>query len=282
MPVDQIKSHYQRDGFYFPLNAFSHDEATQYGQRVKEISESDLASQLGNRNQINQLHVVCPFINDIIRSPVILDAVESILGPNILVWGTSVFLKPPHSPGFVSWHQDLTYWGLNNDQEVSAWIALSPVTRMNGCMRFIPQSHKLGQIPHRDITDETNILTRGQHVDMTVDESKAVYAELEPGQVSLHHGYLLHASGPNHSDQPRIGMVINYISTSVSQVASNLDFAMLVRGEDQFHHFEEIPVPENEFDQAGLATHHHILSTLNNVLYQGAENKDSANTEINR
>ncbi len=276
MTPDNFKLSYERDGYYFPLNAIASDQALDYGRRIQAIAESDYADQLGNRGQINQLHVVSPFVNEIIRSPGILDAVETVLGPNILVWGTSVFLKPSHSPGFVSWHQDLTYWGLSNQQEIAVWLALGPVSRNNGCMRFIPGSHKLGQKPHRDVSDASNILTRGQHVDIGIDESQAVHAELAPGQASLHHGHLFHCSGANNTDQPRIGMVINYISTSVHQSASKVDFAMLVRGEDEHHNFEELPVPQAEFDEAGLATHNRIMSAHNEVIYDGAKNTDSA------
>ena len=280
MIPDNFKQHYEENGYHFPLDVFDSNQALDYGRRIKSIAESDYAEELGNRGQLNQLHVVCPFINDIIRSPAILDTVETVLGPNILVWGTSVFLKPPRSPGFVSWHQDLTYWGLSDQQEISAWIALGPVNRDNGCMRFIPGSHKLGQKPHRDVSDASNILTRGQHADVEIDESQAVDVELAPGQASLHHGHLLHCSGPNHTDQPRVGMVINYISTSVYQSVSKLDFAMLVRGVDEYNHFEELPVPEGEFDQAGLAAHRHMMSALNDVLYDGADNTDSAVTAV--
>ena len=276
MAPNDFKPRYERDGYYFPLTAFGADQATKYGRRVQEIANSNHACRLGNRGQINQLHVLCPFVNEIIRNPAILDAVESVLGPNLLVWGTSVFLKPPHSSGFVSWHQDLTYWGLNNEQEMSAWVAFGSVNQENGCMHFLPGSHNLGQKPHRDVVDASNILTRGQHAEVDVDESQTIPVELEPGQVSLHHGHLLHRSGPNNTDHHRVGMVINYISTSVYQSVADLDFAMLVRGVDEHHHFEELPVPKAEFDEDGFAMHDRMMAAHNNVLYDGARNMDSA------
>ncbi|MCH8105862.1 MAG: phytanoyl-CoA dioxygenase family protein [Proteobacteria bacterium] len=276
IPERTIQSEYNQLGYYFPLNVLSEIQANDYGHRLAVLSQSDQAPVLGYRGQLNHLHVVCPYVNEIVRNSVVIDAVETILGPDILVWGVSLFLKPSHSPGYVSWHQDLTYWGLSNDQEVSAWFALGPVTRDNGCMRFVPGSHKLGQIEHQDTVNESNILTRGQHADIDIDESSAVYVELEAGQVSLHHGYLLHASGPNNTDQPRIGLSVNYLSTSVRQSVAKTDFAMLVRGEDRYNHFEQLPEPKGELDDEGMEWHRKIIATHNEALYDGAENTDSA------
>ncbi len=275
-PERTIQSEYKQLGFYFPLNVLSEIQANDYGHRLAVLSQSDQAPVLGYRGQLNHLHVVFPYINELVRNSVVIDAVETILGPDILLWGVSLFLKPAHSPGYVSWHQDLTYWGLSNDQEVSAWFALGPVTRDNGCMRFVPGSHKLGQIEHQDTISKSNILTRGQHADIDIDESSAVYVELEAGQVSLHHGHLLHASGPNNTGQPRIGLSVNYLSTSVRQSVAKTDFAMLVRGEDRYHHFEQLPEPKGELDEEGLECHRKIIATHNEALYDGAANTDSA------
>ncbi|MFT5219598.1 MAG: non-heme Fe2+,alpha-ketoglutarate-dependent halogenase [Gammaproteobacteria bacterium] len=280
MSEQSITQRYQQQGYYFPLTVMPETEALQLGDRIAAIANSDIAIKLGNRGQINQLHVTCPFISDLIRSPIILDAVESIIGPNLLVWGTSVFLKPAQSNNFVSWHQDLTYWGLNNDREVAVWLALGPVNRENGAMRFIPESQRLGQLDHRDQFDQGNILTRGQYADVDIDENKAVDVELQPGQASLHHGHLLHCSGPNQTDQPRLGMVINYVATDVKQSLSEIDFGMLVRGVDEYLNFEPVPSPEAEFDQAGLAFHHRMLSLHNEVIYDGATNTESAITAV--
>jgi chlorinating enzyme len=271
-----LKKSYTDNGYYFPLNVLPALAAADIAAKLSAIASSQIAGSLGYRGQLNHLHVVCPYISDLVRSPVIVDAVELILGPDILAWGSSLFLKPPRSPGFVSWHQDLTYWGLNNDKEVSVWIALGPAYKDNGCMRFVPGSHKAGQIDHIDTVDDANILTRGQNADVEVKEDEMVYVELDPGQASLHHGHLLHASGPNNTDQPRIGLVVNYISTDVKQSVSKTDFAMPVRGEDKFNNFIHLPEPAKELDESGLAWHRKIVIAHNDALYDGAENMDSA------
>ena len=98
------------------------------------------------------------------------DNVEDLLGPNILCWNTSFFIKEPHDPGFVSWHQDATYWGLSSSDVVTAWIAMSPANKVSGCMKFIPGTHK-EQVKHADTFDQNNLLTRGQEIAVDVDEN---------------------------------------------------------------------------------------------------------------
>jgi non-heme Fe2+,alpha-ketoglutarate-dependent halogenase len=270
--TDSIFQAYERDGYYFPLQVLSRRTAGDYARRLTAISEGEHVNTLGYRGQLNHLHVVCPYINDMVRDPTILDAVESLLGPDILIWGSALFVKPAQTPTFVSWHQDLTYWGLSSDREVAAWFALGPVTRENGCMRFISGSHKMGSVPHRDTHDSSNVLTRGQYADVGIDEENAVYVELEPGQVSLHHGHLLHGSVANNSDIPRVGIVVNYIATSVAQSVSKTDFAMLVRGEDNYNNFLHLPNPKAELDEQGLSWHKKIVEAQSEALYEGAEN----------
>ena len=130
----------------------------------------------------------------------------------MVVWGASLFSKGPKTKNVVSWHQDLTYWDLDDAEEVTCWVALTPVSKLNGCMRFIPGSHKQKIVPHNDTFDKNNMLTRGQEIAVEVDEADAVNIEINPGQASLHHGHLFHASGPNESSIPRIGFAIRYLS----------------------------------------------------------------------
>ena len=196
---------------------------------------------------------------------------EALLGPDILVWGATFFIKEPRTESFVSWHQDLRYWGLDSDAEVSAWLALSLVTEANGCMRFLPGSHHGALLPHVDRFEEDNILTRGQRAAIEIKEEETVKVTLEPGQASLHHGRLLHASGPNRSDERRIGLAINYIATHVRQVVGKDDYAMLVRGEDRHGHFKLVPPPEADLSDEAMAWHARILAAQNEAIYAGAE-----------
>jgi ectoine hydroxylase-related dioxygenase (phytanoyl-CoA dioxygenase family) len=186
------------------------------------------------------------------------------------VWSTSFFIKEPRDPGFVSWHQDATYWGLSAPDVCTAWIALSPANKVSGCMKFIPGTHK-EQVKHDDTFDKNNLLTRGQEIAVEVDEAKAVYGELKPGEASLHHVLLFHGSAPNQSDDRRIGLAIRYVPTYVRQAVGATDSATLVRGVDTFHHFEAEPRPRSELDPVGVAFHKAATDRQQKVLYRGTD-----------
>jgi ectoine hydroxylase-related dioxygenase (phytanoyl-CoA dioxygenase family) len=138
-------------------------------------------------------------------------------------------------------------------------------------MRFVPGSHTGELLPHSDTFAGDNFLTRGQEAAVEIEEEDTVLVPLEPGQASFHHGKLLHASGPNRSDERRIGFAINYISTGVRQTVAKEDFAMLVRGEDRYGHFQLVPPPDADLSEQALAWHRHILSAQNEALYDGAQ-----------
>ena len=168
-----------------------------------------------------------------------------MIGPDILLYNCTYIIKEPHSPSHVSWHQDLTYWGLSHDDQVTMWLALSLADDVSGCMRMIPGSHMQGRYDHEVSDDSTNVLLQSQTVH-NVDEHEAVLCPLKPGEASFHHGWTLHASMPNNSDDRRIGLNVQYLAAHVCQTKHDLDTAMLVRGKDNYHHFEtDIPAHEN-------------------------------------
>jgi len=261
-----------RDGYLFPINVLSGDQAAAYRRELERLEARIRGGEFGNKSQLNYPHVIFRFANEIVRNPHILDVVESILGPDILVWGATVFVKEPQTPSYVSWHQDLRYWGLNDDDgQVSAWIALSEVTQANGCMRFVPGSHRGEMVEHRDTFADDNFLTRGQEAAVEIDENDLVQVELKPGQASFHHGKLLHASGPNQSDERRIGLAINYVAAHVEQTVAPVDYAMLVRGTDRYGHFRHVPSPESDLSEDAMAWHSRILAAQNEAIYDGAD-----------
>ena len=264
-----ITDRYHRDGFHFPLEVLSEAQALACRAELERLERRIGEETLGNKGQLNYCHVVFRFADARVRHPRILDAVEQILGPDILCWSSTFFNKEPRTASWVSWHQDLRYWGLSGDDEVAVWLALGRVTEAHGCMRFVPGSHRLGLLEHRDTFDEENFLTRGQQAVFDVDESRAVNVELEAGQASLHHGRLLHASAPNASDERRVGFVINYIAPAMRQVVAERDYAVLVRGEDRHGHFELVPPPEHDLTPEALAWHRRILDAQAEALYEG-------------
>lgn len=244
-----LAERYEADGFCFPIRAISEEEAAVHLARVVEMEK---ARDDRRRFLRGKAHLACRFIDELGRTPAILDCVERILGPDILLWGSSCFVKAPRSPSYVSWHQDLNYWGLDSTDEVSAWIALSESNESNGCMRFVPGSHRRGPIMHDDTFEEDNLLTRGQELKVEVDEDEAVSVCLAPGEMSLHHGRMFHSSGPNTSNRWRAGLALRYIAPSTRQVVGVRDFAQLVRGEDRFGHFDALPRPRSDDDPAAM------------------------------
>lgn len=221
-------------------------------------------------SQRHKTHLLFPWLNDLVRQTKIVDAIEDLYGSNILCWTSNFFIKEAHDPGFVSWHQDSTYWGLSSPDVVTAWIALSPSNKSNGAMSVIPKTHDMEQIPHRDTYSKNNLLTRGQEVAVEVDESQGVTLELEPGEMSLHHVRIIHGSPPNNSDSRRIGFAIRYIPTYVRQIEGD-DSATLVRGEDHFNTFAHEPRPNKEMEPEFLKLHQDITDRSAKILYKGTK-----------
>ena len=143
----------------------------------------------------------------------------------------------------------MTYWGFSGDEQVSAWLALSEANDLSGAMKMIPGSHKMGKQQHEITNDKDNVLLQGQTV-RNVNEELSVLCSLKPGQASFHHGWTLHTSMPNKSDDRRIGLNIQYIATHIKQLKNEKDTAICVRGNDEFNHFlkDEPAKVEIDFD----------------------------------
>lgn len=205
---DQIAA-YARDGFVAGLDAFATSEVADLRRQIEELEHSYAKGAGGHSLQqffrVNG-QLVLPILSKIARSPSILKSVSQILGPDLLVWSVELFIKEPGTQSVVSWHQDLTYWGMGEtDEELTAWIALSDVSIEAGCMRFIPGSHKGHIVDHKDTFGDDNLLSRGQEID-GVDETLAVHGPLKPGQMSFHHGRCFHASGPINQMTAELGV----------------------------------------------------------------------------
>ena len=201
-----------------------------------------------------------PWAAKLIRHKGILDAVESLIGPNILVFHTTVWFKNAGAGNYVPWHQDATYFGLYPYEHVTAWVALTDSTLENGCVEVLPGSHNSGQKPHRDNRDELAMLSRGQTLSINLDESAGVPLELSAGDVSFHHTLLMHRSAPNKSREPRIGIGISYIPTHVRHLTKTRLSATLVRGVDRFGYFDKEPSPKKENDEASISAHAESLA----------------------
>ena len=257
---------YHEDGYTFPIRVMSESDALELRRRIEAVEKAQGGPL--QRNIGAKAHLLFTWLADVVRNTKIVDAVEDLYGPDLLCWTSSFFLKDARTPSFVSWHQDSTYWGLDRPDIVTAWLAITPATRANGAMQFMPRSHTVEQIPHRDTFDKNNMLTRGQEVAVEVDESKAVHVVLEPGEISLHHVRLVHGSPPNPSDDRRMGFAIRYIPTYVKQTAGE-DSATLVRGTDNYHHFELEPRPPSDMHPEFVALHKRISDRNAQILSRG-------------
>jgi chlorinating enzyme len=240
---------YERDGIVFPIPVLTPEETAGFRRSFDE-----LADRLGGRPVAQALGHTQAFFRwayDLGTHPRVLDAVEDILGPDILLWTVSIFPKYPRDPGYISWHQDGTYWGLDSVRVTTAWIALTDSTVDNGCMRVVPGSHRRPILPHRDTYAADNRLSRGQEIEMEVDERDAVDVGLRAGQMSLHHVNIIHGSNPNPSDGSRIGFAPRFTTPETRQIDGEPLTAVLARGRDRFGHFRLQPgAPTLGFEEA--------------------------------
>ena len=257
---------YRRDGFYSPVRVMSAADAQGF-RAALEAHEAKLGQPLQS-NMRHKTHLLFTWADALVHHPKVLDAVEDAIGPDILCWTTTFFIKEANSPGFVSWHQDSTYWGLDPDEVITAWVAFTEVDEANGYMQVIPGSHKIDQLPHVDTFHKDNLLSRGQEIAVEVDVNKAVGLAMHAGEMSLHHIKLVHGSAANRTGDRRIGLAIRYIPTYVRQTKVR-DSAMLVRGVDKYHHFDDEPRPVADLDEAALAAHADSVSRQVKALYQG-------------
>jgi len=247
---------YTKQGFIPGRPLLTPQEAAHYLAECERTCTEPLR-ETARRQAPNRVkpYLLYPWAADLVRHPRILDAVEAVIGPDIMVFHTTTWWKEPRTTNFVPWHQDGTYFGLEPYEHVTAWVALTPSTPERGCVQVIPGSHTIGQRPHFDQQDPAAMLSRGQTFAEPLDESAAVDLVLQPGDVSLHHTMLLHRSGPNQSDGRRIGIGISYIPAHVRHIGETRLSATLVRGTDRYGHFEPEPAPAADADAAALAAH---------------------------
>jgi ectoine hydroxylase-related dioxygenase (phytanoyl-CoA dioxygenase family) len=237
---------YRSQGYVFPVPALTPAEAADVRAGIEDFERR--SGLVAGHVIRNKGHLKLRQLYDLIFHPRVLDAVQSVLGLDILCWGSSLFVKEGNDPGFVAWHQDSYYWGLEPDDVVSAWIALYPSTLENGAMRVIPGSQTMPPLAHRrSAAESANMLFTHEEIAEDVDESRAVDITLAQGDMSLHHIKILHGSPPNRSSGRRMGYAIRYVAPCVRQ-RGDMNSATLVRGEDRYGYFAKDPVPVRDMD----------------------------------
>ena len=259
---------YTEEGYFFPVEIMSTVETAGLRDQL-EAFESKQGHPIEG-SQRAKTHLLFKWIDDLMRHPVLVDAVEDLIGSNILCWNTAFWIKEAQTPTYVGWHQDLQYWGLDNDKMVSVWVALSPATEESGCMSVMPGSHRQ-LLAHSETYHKDNMLTRGQEIDMVADEVKTVSMPLQPGQASFHNVKSAHGSCPNNSNDRRIGISMHYMPTHTKQILSEWDSAALVRGEDMYNHFVHTPIPVRDFDPEAVAFHKRASDTLRAIVYTDSQ-----------
>ncbi len=261
---------YKDEGFISPIDIFSKDKAKEIRDEIETI-EKKLPGELEKAGRYNA-HLISPLLDEVTHNSKILDAVQSLIGKDILVCGTTLFIKNPKEKGFVSYHQDAKYIGLEPYNWVTAWVAITDSTEHNGCMRMWSGSHKDNLKDHDQKFNKGNLLTRGQTVD-NVPEQETKALILSAGQMSLHHPKTVHGSGLNKSDDRRIGFVIqSYIGSNVKQVIGK-NSVQLARGEDKFNFHKKIGRPKSLLDADDIKTKKQENDNLQEIFYKGANQK---------
>ena len=270
---------YQRSGVHSPVKIFGSEDALVIRNSIETLEREHGPLFTEDRPRPGKpiqgsfrfkSHLLFKWLADIIRNPRILDAVEHILGPDILCWSTHWIIKEAGSPKFISWHQDSNYWGIETEGFVSVWLAISKASIESGCLRVLPGSHKSPTKAHVDTWAAENMLTRGQTIE-NVDEESVVNLELEAGVAALFDYRLAHASNPNQSDDRRIGLGLRFIPPTASQVRVDWDSATLVRGEDRYGNFELEPEPRYDLDPVAASFHEKADATQRKIFYAGAK-----------
>jgi non-haem Fe2+, alpha-ketoglutarate-dependent halogenase len=250
---------FRHNGFLFPIPALSPAEIETCLDGLRRL-EAELGCAVADADPKwrSHGHMHAPWFNDLIRHPRILDAIEDVIGPNILVWTSTFFIKEPHAPTYAAWHQDGGYFGLEPQESVCAWVALTDATREAGCMEQLSFAGRPQLYQHAPLGLANSINRAGQTIIGDFDPSNPTAMELPAGSFSLHHELAVHRSAPNNASHRRIGIGLNYIPTHVRLDSPVRCRAMLVRGEDRYGHFDLIEPAGGERDATALAQHQDV------------------------
>ena len=267
LSLEQINQ-YKKDGYIAPIDVLTKDEAEEVKKEIEYI-EKKWPNEIEGLGR-NYVHLISPVLDKVSHNSKILDVVESIIGKDILVCGTTLFIKNPDKKGFVSFHQDAKYIGLEPHNWVTGWLAVTDANEENGCMRMLKGSHKKDLKFHDQKFDENNLLTRGQTIEnVPINETTPVI--LKAGQLSLHHPTIIHGSGLNKSKERRIGFAIqSYIGTNVDQVLGKI-YVQQARGNDTFKFHEHVKRPTELMNENDIITRKKANEELSKIFYSGSK-----------
>ncbi len=228
---------YDRDGFVFPVDVLAPEEVRSFRGELEAWERA--RGQPIDFPEKSKSYLLFNWADQLVHHPRILDAVEDVIGPDILVYHSTLFVKEAHTPAYVRWHQDSTYFFLEPHLHVTAWVALSEAGVEAGCMQALPGSHRWGAFEHDDKPDPMNMIKRGQGISGRFDNAHGTFMPVHAGQMSLHHTDLVHASGGNATSDRRLGFAISYIPAHVRPTGAVRPSALRVRGRSHGHVEEE-------------------------------------------
>lgn len=260
---------YRANGYVAPLDALDAPAVARYREAL-DRTEAHLGGSLMaiDKKYRGNLHMMCRWMDELARTPAIVDAVESLIGPDILLYTSRFFIKEPQSEGIAAWHQDCTYFGLRPFDHVTAWVALSDVTDDAGPVEFAVGSHIRGQLLQKSGLVKNSVNTAGQLIVEWFDQSRIDRAILKPGQFSLHHTCVVHQSRPNQRADRRIGIALSYIPTRTRYIGNRRMPAYLIRGTDAHGHFDLQPPPERDFGAEEVARHEATFKAYIDTFYE--------------
>ncbi len=250
---------FERDGIVFPAGQI---EVAGFEARYRAFQEA--SRRLRGKETYLKPHLVSAWLDGVVRHPEILERVEQLLGPNIILWVSDWSVKRAGTGDYVPWHQDAPYWNLSTDEVVSVWLAIGDATEENGAMQVVLGSHKDGAIGPIDApgniheaydqgrrTTDPDCMFPFAH--LREDQSnRAVPVVLRSGEYSIHSVNLVHGGGPNPSGRDRIGLAMRFISAGTRNIGV-LDSVTAIRGDCVRDCFVYEPRPDGEFTPSGLA-----------------------------
>lgn len=242
LSAEQVAA-YERDGFVAPVPVLQAQEVAALRGEL-QAWEARRGAPIDFPEK-SKSYLLFDWADRLVHHPKVLDAVEDLIGPDILVYHSTLFLKEAHTPAFVRWHQDSTYFYLEPHLHVTAWVALSDAGIAAGCMHALPGSHRWGAFAHDDRPEPGNMIRRGQGISGRFDHETGTPMPVGAGEMSLHHTDLVHASGGNTTGDRRIGYAISYIPAHVRPTGAIRPWALSVRGRDHGHF-----VPERRLQKA--------------------------------
>lgn len=247
-------SAYDELGYLHSIPVLSPDEVAYFRDAIEETCRV-----LGGRvTRLDAPHLFFRWAWDLSTHERVLDCMEQLIGPNVLLKSTRLFYKFGNTGSFVGWHQDGITEEVKAAYVPAIWLGLTPATAENGCLRVVPRSHRLGLIPHADRPNPDNLTTQGATAQVRIGEPQDVV--MQAGEMSLHHPLVLHASNPNRSGESRIGFSATYSSPALTASRSAVAW---VRGDGPRDRFRIVDKPPSLSIEAAAAAYsnadHQIL-----------------------